>query len=287
MLMTIKKMLLVLLSFYCYSTVSAQTDTIIKLDKNYQGYYWQGKIDQNKSRVGEWLLIRPDSSIKTRNIYKDNRFVSYSFGTPRYFDPNMVRGYIEGFIEENVEVFDGKHIMYHVNSKHIHRQNMYKNGSLEGGAFAFNMYGDTLEVVNYIKGLKNGIVKSFYAENKIKVDGTYLNDKNVGIWKSYYKNGNLESRGLFIPSYNVFIAKIKKNNTYVISILNEQGDTIIKEDYTRHMKAKIDGMKKTPNISFPFNDFFKDGIWEYWNKDGVLVREELYYQGNLLKITEY
>lgn len=140
--------------------------------------------------------------------------------------------------------------------------------------------------------------------SKLWLEANFKNNRPIGKWEYWRLNGIREKQ----------IYHDKDGDKYQLVIWNENGN---KEIETMYFKDHFDGpmiswydngqmkslttyayhkhngisMKWYPNGQKEFEKFFhnniKTGIWHYWNKEGSLVKEEVYQNDRLIKAKNY
>lgn len=65
----------------------------------------------------------------------------------------------------------------------------YRHDKLEGNYKLFYVNGDIQTVIHYVKGVRNGITESYYADSILYMKGIYQNNFRVGTWSFYDVNG--------------------------------------------------------------------------------------------------
>lgn len=148
---------------------------------------------------------------------------------------------------------------------------------------SYNYYpdGKLYEIENRLDGKKIGDYISFYPNNQIKLKGTYQDDYRVGLWRKYYENGTFKSEGKYVKGKDIVIWNLELDKAYKI---NEKGDTLDSfPEYSDWKKTE----EKYDEKGFPIYLWHKDGVWKYWNDNGVLIREEIWEKGVLKENKEY
>jgi len=126
----------------------------------------------------------------------------------------------------------------------------YKEGVLVGKYTTYNPNGTIASVSNYDEsGHENGTYQEFDKSGKLNVELTYKKGEMVG-YKVFHRDGSL-------------IKESKKSNK----------EFLFENFYS-------DGTRRTTGIYQP-NDIGKNGIWKFYDKNGVLESEEHYVNGEL------
>ena len=271
-------------------------------------YYQDGKIE------GADTAFWPNGLVKTSDNYVAGitEGLSYSYfesgaaesemnyknsephGTATYFTslgvPNYVVEYKEG-------VLDGEFIEYYPNQQ-IAEKAQFEEDSRTGLAYEYFMNGNKKAETNYKEGQGNGKYTTWYPNGTIKEDGEYKNGAIIGKFTEYYPNGsisyvaNYDESGKENGTYKEYdlSGKLNVELTYrkgemiAYKIYNRNGD-LIKESKKNNKEFLFenfysDGTRRTTGIYQP-NDLGKNGIWKFYDKNGVLESEEHYSNGML------
>jgi antitoxin component YwqK of YwqJK toxin-antitoxin module len=97
-------------------------------------------------------------------------------------------GYYE--MEGNDSVKIGERTFY-PNSENVYLEFRIKDGKRNGECFSFFKNGQKQSLNTYENGLLNGEYKIWYQNGKLRVDGEYLNDKEVGSWTFFDSLGTV------------------------------------------------------------------------------------------------
>jgi antitoxin component YwqK of YwqJK toxin-antitoxin module len=88
----------------------------------------------------------------------------------------------------------------------------------------------------------------------------------TGVWKEYHKNGVLASEGKYLPWSFRSLTPTKDSSGVAVPVENTSFDILADVSY-------IVG-----------EGYLKDGIWNYYDDKGKLIKKELYKNGTLKKI---
>ncbi|MGB0430154.1 MAG: toxin-antitoxin system YwqK family antitoxin [Bacteroidia bacterium] len=145
-------------------------------------------------------------------------------------------------------LYHGRSVTYYGNNLVQFGQD--KNGKPHGTTKYFR--NDTLEKVeHYRNGLLHGKKTLHYKTGEVHHVGKYRNHKPTGVFKEFYKNGELKEKGKYTNNKRIDSSCI--------------GDTTIS-----YMK----GFGKIVSIrSMPCIQFYKKGVWKYYNKEGRLIEK--------------
>jgi hypothetical protein len=149
---------------------------------------------------------------------------------------------------------------------------------------SFFGYGKTIDEYSVVSNKFNGDYFHYNNIGHLTITGRFKNNVRVGLWIETYGvyNKSLKSKG----NYNgkVFFFSLKGNKIMVSNEANKNIDSfnisIVQfNEYLKknHIKVQI------KQLNLPFYYYFKDGIWEYWNENGQLVKKEIWENGILLR----
>jgi antitoxin component YwqK of YwqJK toxin-antitoxin module len=133
---------------------------------------------------------------------------------------------------------------------------------------------DGLQEINYIDDLKNGVFRSYSRKTgKIECFGEYLRDKPIGRW--FYFD---EKSRLILVQKNISENKsIKVRNAAKESIILPYKSYV--EIYGTNGRVVREGLALyDESIEI---DFYMFGVWKYFDKNGVLFKEENYKEGRI------
>jgi antitoxin component YwqK of YwqJK toxin-antitoxin module len=281
----------------------AQTDTTFIINDKYGKTTYFGKM-LNGEKIGTWIENKYDSTEVTIKTYFENRFFEAKYyrkntDYPKFIGakPMILRSIYNGYVDSlGKDVYHGKYenIYYSIFPYYIC---YYCNNYIEGAKTTFDYYNDTSKIETYKKSLLNGTYKEFYPKSKIKISGQYENENKIGIWTEFYENGNKKSIGEYLPEFYTFllkkdtsVTKVKIKNSiieydnYKTVVYNSKGKLIDEEKYTNQTIEILDKMKIN---FFDYGNYYKmhlkNGIWQYWDENGNLIKTENYKKGKLLK----
>lgn len=185
----------------------------------------------------------------------------------------------EGFMKSDFKfVLDTLHgiaFTYHDNGR-VYEKIPYVKGKIHGEMKIYNEKGNIIGIVEYkngivykresinikdTSGMKQGIWKDFYDDEKIKTEGKFVNNVKVGYWKEYNKRGLLletvkySAGNLVIDAEEVDFLDIRKKfhkNGNISSICN----------YNKAEK--------------------REGICRYFNDTGLVINARVYKNGIMM-----
>ena len=214
----------------------------------------EGIVDEGGNRNGKWKDLYPDGKVQAEGQFNDNRRTgswkfynasgkleqtgSYNNGRPDglwtwYYDDNKVLREEEYFQGKR----DGSFTEYSLTGEII-TQGQYSDGE-KNDEWKYNS-GDNTEVGKYILGLRDGMWKSYYPEDKIKSKGNYVQGNPDGPQIFYYPDG-----------------RVKEEEYYEMGIrertwkkFDEDGNTLLTISYKNDVEVSINGVK----IKLPESD---------------------------------
>ena len=73
----------------------------------------------------------------------------------------------------------------------------YDHGALNGNRVLYYPSRDTQIIETHANGIYEGLYKSFYEGNRVKLEGYYIDNKMSGLWYKYYEDGSLKEEVTF------------------------------------------------------------------------------------------
>jgi antitoxin component YwqK of YwqJK toxin-antitoxin module len=214
----------------------------------------EGIVDEAGNRNGKWKDLYSNGKVLAEGQFTDNRRTgiwkfysitgkveqtgSYNNGRPDglwqwYYDDNTLLREEEYFQGKR----DGSFTEYSSTGEII-TQGQYSDGE-KNGEWKYKS-GDNMEVGKYILGLKDGIWKSYYPEDKLKSKGNFIQGNPDGQHIFYYDDG-----------------RVKEEQYYEMGIrektwkkFDEAGNLILTIAYKNDVEVSINGVK----IKLPEND---------------------------------
>jgi uncharacterized protein len=214
----------------------------------------EGIVDEGGNRNGKWKDLYPDGKVQAEGQFNENRRTgswkfynatgkleqtgSYNNGRPDglwtwYYDDNAVLREEEYFQGKR----DGSFTEYSETGEII-TQGQYSDGE-KNGEWKYKS-GDNTEVGKYIIGLRDGIWKSYYPEDKIKSKGNYVQGNPDGPQIFYYPDGRVKEE----EYYDMGI----RERTW--KKFDEDGNTLLTISYKNDVEVSINGVK----IKLPESD---------------------------------
>ncbi len=218
------KAIWILVCFFCFSSLYAQTDTT---DENYHRFtFHNGQVSSEGLLIdgqpnGYWKNYYRDGTLRSEGNRKNFKLDStWVFYTPEG-TVDMIINYQEGlknglrvnYKEEEIvteqfidDVKHGWEKVFYPDSA-LKREVFWDNGRKHGMEKVYDREGNITAIMNYDRGFlvsreyinqrdqqgrKQGPWKSFYEDGTLKWEGVYLEGEKHGIFKSYNPDGSLE-----------------------------------------------------------------------------------------------
>lgn len=143
----------------------------------------------------------------------------------------------------------------------------YKNGKKVNLQKEFYESAQLKNEKYYFEGLLTGKSTSYHPDGKILEQGLYQNNQKIGHWVQYYPDGKIKISTNFQEGLD--------HGEYIEYDSNGVSRMII-----TFSLGKMNGVIKKfhPNKNLAFIGFFKDnfpsGIWQYYDENGKLQKEE-------------
>lgn len=240
-------------------------------------YYPNGIKESEGNRInfeleGNWKFYNESGKIKEEINYQKGE----KDGIHRIYNQD---GYL--ITEENFEngIKEGMEITYYPDSisSIIKEKIPYQNDQKDGFAYEYGKDGRIISITEYKNGFlkskekinrkdsegrKQGIWKKFYPNGRMKEEARYKDDLLNGYLKLYSSNGKLESASLYIKG-------------------EKQSDDKNIADFDINSQYYKDGTLKATILKNKAGK--KDGVSNYFNKDGTVEKTEIYRNGFLFK----
>ncbi len=208
-----------------------------------------------------------------------------------YADGNLAS---EGYIENNKP--NGYWKNYHQNGK-LKSEGNRTFFQLDGLWIFYDQDGDTLELINYRKDMKNGYHILYEYTNKdsntkyrtLVYKELYFNDKKELV-SEYYKNGFLFREVYYTNGLRNGISKEYNEDGQLVTILNYRNNILINSEEINRLngEGKKHGVWKTfhMNNQLKSESYYENGLLEGLYKEfdnrGQLLRHLRYSQGVLV-----
>ena len=124
--------------------------------------------------------------------------------------------------------------------------------------------------------MKDGYEKDYFPNGRIESEGDYLYGKRDGVWKFYY------DEGVYCDEDTL---KIEMSFDGGITLRSVEGEVYKGDVKDGYYKSYFLGRKLKCEGQYHFN--LKDGIWNHYNIEGKLIKEEVYKMGELVEQKDY
>lgn len=201
------------------------------------------------AKVGEWQYYNEDGTFKELETYEQPNRLTDRFTT---LQPNGMVA-IEGSLKNGQP--DGEWKSYQ--GKTIRKTAEFKDGKLDGWVRSYRSDGYVYQRYTYKNGVKDGEAVSFAGKGNIRTQiGHYKNDHKIDEWKEYFSNDNRSMK-----------AKM---------FFNEDGH--LTDAYQSFYE---NGM---PNLKCNYINGMYDGLYQKYNKDGLLIEQGHYRKGQKIGV---
>lgn len=262
--------------------IYAQKDTI--------AYYENGRVKfigkvLNDKKVGKWTYYLVDNTLD-REIY----YLNEKKSEKKYFPKgNKLDSIVSIFIKSDpITLSTNYHYLGYVyESLDSLKNNIavtyeFDDNYQTGKEIEYYSDGSTI-IKNFLNGRLYGTWEHYFEGKQLFVKGNFENNVRIGEWYIYHRNGTLRASGNYYPDMNSY--SYEGNNVLIHGKSYEIKDTfkLFSEKYYKYFKT----VNSSKTYSYPSVEYFKDGLWQYWNENGKLEKEELYNKGILLNIKDY
>jgi len=243
-----------------------------KPDGYWKTYNLKGKLVSEGNRVnfmleGLWKFYNDEGKLTVEINYRNG----LKNGVRKTYFENEVL--IENFKEDIKSGFT----YYYSNSSKLLRITPFENGLEHGISKEFNSDSIIIEIVEYQRGMvvnrerinrkdkngmKQGVWKIYWDNDKTKWEGVYFNDKKNGFFKTYSPEGNLLTIEKFIND------ELQKD-------VPELRKLEVRTDYFP------DGKIKT---LASYNNGIAEGVRREYNRDGTIEQSYIFSKGKIIGI---
>ncbi len=289
------KYIIFFLFFYSFS----HAQILDKENSNYKAFYYEnGNISSEGNLVngkpnGYWITYYNNGIIKSEGnrknfeldslwfFYNTNgdlkQIIEYRNGLKNGISKTYENCYLKQISYYKNNIKDSVSIEFYLDSNEtIKSLTPYKEGREEGIKYEYAKDGRIITIVEYKKGFivnkekinrrdqnefKTGIWKDFYKNMKVKEEKRFKENKLNGYYKYYGPDGQLDSANLYIMG----IKQLDEQNSADFEILTDY--------YT-------DGVIKETSVYNSIGN--KNGVNQFYNKDGKVDSSKVYKNGNLL-----
>ena len=165
-------------------------------------------------------------------------------------------------LESGEKSLHGKYQRIGISDSILYSEGNYQWGGKTGEWVYYHSAKDTLRKENYQNGLLDGEFVEFHENGKLWIKGEYKLGEKKGIWEEYSENGIKIRQGKYIG---------EKRTPYSETIL----DSLLENGVI------------VSGLQFPIIEEIKDGVWNYWDIKGVLIKKELWDKGKLIETKEH
>ncbi len=144
-------------------------------------------------------------------------------------------------------------------------EGIWKENGLDSIWIFYTKKGEIERSISYANNLKNGPYLKYDSLQKIEFDGLYVNDTLQGPFRKFL-NGLLIEEGNYKNGKLNGVLREFDASGEVKRIVNYNDDEEIDE---RQINRLVNGRR--------------EGLWEFYDKEGKLVKQELYKNGELVK----
>jgi len=214
----------------------------------------EGIVDESGNRNGQWKDFSADGQVTAEGSYTDSRrtgtwkFYSSSGKLEQSgsYNNGRIDGawrwyYPEGELLREEDYYqgrrDGQYTEY-ARDGEIIAQGNYADGE-RNGEWKF-ISGDNTELGTYLLGLRDGLWKAFYPNDKLRFKGKYNQGNPDGHHILYYENGRIKEERYYQNGL--------RNKTW--KKFNEEGEVILSITYDDDVETNINGV----SIKLPESD---------------------------------
>ncbi len=174
----------------------------------------QNIVDENGLKQGKWEKKYDWGTTRYTGEFRDNLEV----GTFKFYDQNgkllSVREYSSPGGKALCLMFDYDELL-HAKGELLGKKKLgtwyyfandgrdtigkeiYVDGLLHGEQFTYFENGNTTEITNYIRGVKHGVWKEYYADGGVNVESTYEKGKLNGPVIYHFSTGDISKKGQY------------------------------------------------------------------------------------------
>lgn len=209
-------------------------------------------VHENDSIRLEYSLVAVEDSIYKRSMFKNDILIEvlqlkdrHPIGAYKeYYDDGTLLG--TGTFNATGQQ-DGFWKTFHRNGRLSNRR-FYNNGVLEGQTSAFYANGQ-LKAQGSYEAQKHHYVVARHSTRRAV-------ESKVGAWVYFHPNGQLKEKGHYWQGKTALVTPEERQ---------EEEDEL--GEYGYYFKHDL-----------------KDGVWKVWDKEGTLIKEEIYTKGELIEV---
>lgn len=268
-------------------------------------YYTTGLIKSEGNRKNSildslWIFYDESGDTIEKINYYSGKKNGYYFTYKYQIDKNKKK--TGGLISKELYLNDIKQgTSYYYEDGKLYMIISYKNGKKQGIAKELDADGNIITLYEYkndylifkdkinrkdSKGLKQGTWKSFYPNDKIKIEANYINDTLNGYYKEFDERGNIKKLLRYKAGTKQLIDSIQSINVVVRESYYDNGNLKFRGAYLDsipvglHKTFAVDGSVVTAQM---FNEIgtlagegtvdandLKEGIWKFYYETGEL-----------------
>ena len=199
------------------------------------------------------ITLSQVDSIQTALTYKEFYYPNGNISSKGYLKDNKPDGFWTSYYLTGVKKSEGK----------------WSNSKLDSIWIFYDNIGDTVEIINYYIGKKNGYHYRFFkndnSKNRIKSKELYVNGKRNDKSYVYFENGNIKKVIPYLNDKRQGVGFEYDINGKIITITRYRNNEIIVQE----------------NINRLNDNGNKDGVWKEFYSNGVLKEEKSYSNGKL------
>lgn len=271
--------IIIIFSVFCFFESNCQVDTLYNTNGNIVSV---GAM-KNGEKVGVWYLSFKNGVPHHKIIYINRReliseeYISEDFTQDIYIESNVLdattienntlnlfrRSFIK--IKKDTTLGVKGKVIYYYPDGSIAKKCRLKHGYHFGKVVTYYQSGKVGNIMHYSNNSTNGRFRAFYENGKLMVEGKYKEGARKGIWKEFFENGQLKLKG----KYCTDIDPIKITGENKFQVIQKYP---LLEDDILYIGCVVD---------------FKSGLWEYFDKNGRLIKTEEYENGRLVESKEH
>lgn len=294
---------------FCYDTLG-NINEIFTYEKGFLTRRERlNRFDNGGRRHGQWKTFYKTGNVETEITYKHG----LKNGFLKAYDINgnlkSIEKYVDDVLQENAEELARLELKrdYYQNGK-VKIEATYLNGKPEGIRRDFDTSGKIERAFIFKKGViigegiitengqRQGVWREFYADGKLKGEGSYLDDKRTGEWNFYYQNGVLEQIGKFdkqgkpVGEWNWYYddGKLLREENYyngmkdgLMTEYDKSGNVIVQGEYINDLEEgkwvfKVGDM----HVEGEYSEGLRNGYWKEFYNDGQLAFEGKFIDDN-------
>lgn len=225
-------MLLIVASAGMTISLEAQSDTLFN------------QTDASHMKQGWWKKTYPNGNLMYKGLFRDDKPAGTMY---RYFETGSVKAILR---------YDDK-------GEYARARLFYEDGQLAAEGVFYNALKDSTwsyysyynrsltAKESYRKGLRHGMMLSYYNNGIISETLEWKNNRKDGVWEQYYPTGILKIKGFYVNH-------------------KLEGDFLVNDE------------KGNPHLKGFYVNDQRHGKWTFYREDGTVETEMEYDNGKLL-----